>query len=235
MCLPANEYFDSYIHQVRTQIDSLYAQDIHLNSRSTYHQHGVRLIEEIIKGSKEAFDEHTQLAIKTALDSVDELIDSMNPDMNEFDFGNLDVESSFDFSTALDSTINPTNIEEPQSALIPKGSSFSEPPTAATSSPTQSSVGQSSLGRVESHSCCEICGYRPKGDPRWFGGSMAKHKKLQHATTPPKIYRCPYPGCTSQYRNRADNLRQHQIEKGHFMDGQQEETRRRPSKRKKMD
>ncbi|KAL1873803.1 hypothetical protein VTK73DRAFT_766 [Phialemonium thermophilum] len=86
--------------------------------------------------------------------------------------------------------------------------------------------------KVESDLCCEFCSYRPKGSPRWFKGSLAKHMKLQHSIEPPKIYKCPYPGCTSQYKNRSDNLRQHQIEKGHFVDG--EETSRRPSKRKKI-
>ena len=83
------------------------------------------------------------------------------------------------------------------------------------------------------HSCCDICGYRPKGDPQWFKGSMAKHKKLQHSTEPPKIYRCPFPGCTSQYKNRPDNLRQHQLEKNHWVEGE-EGPPRRPSKRKKV-
>ncbi|KAM5342676.1 hypothetical protein ACJ41O_013642 [Fusarium nematophilum] len=69
-------------------------------------------------------------------------------------------------------------------------------------------------------SCCKICGYRPKGDPRWFAGSMAKHKKQQHSTGPPKIYCCPYPGCTSQF-NRLCNLRRHQRERGHFVESQQ--------------
>ncbi|KAI1877026.1 uncharacterized protein JN550_001098 [Neoarthrinium moseri] len=87
--------------------------------------------------------------------------------------------------------------------------------------------------KVEADSCCDICGYRPKGDPQWFKGSMAKHKKLQHSANPPKIYKCPYPGCVSAYKNRPDNLRQHQIEKGHFVEG--EGRTRRPGKRKQMD
>ena len=66
---------------------------------------------------------------------------------------------------------------------------------------------------------------------------MAKHKKLQHSTAPPRIYKCPFPGCTSQYKNRPDNLRQHQIEKGHWVEGQGEGggNGRRPSKRKKVE
>ena len=93
--------------------------------------------------------------------------------------------------------------------------------------------GPSNESKVESDTTCTLCGYRPKGDPKWFGGSMAKHMKLQHATTPPRIYRCPYPGCTSQFQKRPDNLRQHQIEKGHFVDGQSESSRRQ-AKRKKV-
>lgn len=51
---------------------------------------------------------------------------------------------------------------------------------------------------------------------------MSKHKKLQHSTDPPKIYSCPFPGCSSKYTNRPDNLRQHQMKKGHFVEGQEE-------------
>lgn len=104
------------------------------------------------------------------------------------------------------------------------------PSSSPSASPAQQQTEQQKL---EADSCCEICGYRPKGDPRWFHGSMAKHKKLQHSTKPPQWYRCPYPGCKSAYKNRPDNLRQHQIEKDHFVDGE-EGASRRPSKRKKM-
>ncbi|GAP82582.1 putative zinc finger protein [Rosellinia necatrix] len=83
----------------------------------------------------------------------------------------------------------------------------------ASGSSTLASSGQ----KVEANEPCDICGYRPKGDPQWFKGSMAKHKKMQHSTNPPVIYKCPFPGCNSEYKNRRDNLRQHQIEKGHFV------------------
>lgn len=104
-----------------------------------------------------------------------------------------------------------------------------EPPIEIPQS-YQSGTGQKA--EAQAYDRCEICGYRPKGDPQWFKGSMAKHKKLQHSTAPPKIYRCPYPGCTSQYKNRPDNLKQHQQDKGHFVG---EESGRRPSKRKKRE
>ncbi|KAI1076780.1 hypothetical protein F5B20DRAFT_554574 [Whalleya microplaca] len=112
-------------------------------------------------------------------------------------------------------------------------------PSTATATPARDNTGgsekaaasASSSSKVEANDCCEICGYRPKGDPQWFKGSMAKHKKMQHSAGPPVIYRCPFPGCNSQYKNRQDNLRQHQIEKNHFVG---DEAGRRPSKRKKV-
>ncbi|KAK4447202.1 hypothetical protein QBC34DRAFT_410087, partial [Podospora aff. communis PSN243] len=98
-------------------------------------------------------------------------------------------------------------------------------PTAISTSPSHVTEQQEQVSPLDqktqdvaSDEVCDICGYRPKGDPQWFKGSMAKHKKLQHSGEPPKIYKCPYPGCTSQYRNRPDNLRQHQIEKNHWVD-----------------
>jgi len=112
--------------------------------------------------------------------------------------------------------------------------------SASASVPTRQATAQVSTGspaegastpRVEANSGCEICGYKPKGDPQWFKGSMAKHKKLQHSQEPPTIYKCPFPGCTSAYKNRQDNLRQHQIEKNHFVEDQGHQ--RRPNKRKK--
>ncbi|EFX04145.1 zinc finger protein [Grosmannia clavigera kw1407] len=72
---------------------------------------------------------------------------------------------------------------------------------------------------VESDACCQICSYRPKGDPQWFRGSMNKHMKTKHSGE--VIYKCPYPNCNSQYRNRLDNLQQHQREKNHFVGSEQ--------------
>lgn len=115
-----------------------------------------------------------------------------------------------------------------RSTVVPTPPKSSTPGRAeASPKPTSGSMGQ----KVEANDSCEICGYRPKGDPQWFKGSMAKHKKMQHSTGPPIIYKCPFPGCNSQYKNRQDNLRQHQIEKNHFVG---DEAGRRPSKRKKM-
>jgi hypothetical protein len=115
--------------------------------------------------------------------------------------------------------------------ILPNASAPSkpEPPSA-----TVPSAATATTAKVESDSCCEICGYRPKGDPRWFVGSMAKHMKTIHSENP-QIFRCPYPGCTSQYSKRADNLRQHQIEKGHFVDGEGTQGRRQRKRKRPSD
>ncbi|KAF7543734.1 hypothetical protein G7Z17_g10494 [Cylindrodendrum hubeiense] len=233
MCLPSEIYFDSFISCVRMNMDSLYTQNIpNICQRNLYYQHGVKLMETIITASQISQDQSTTMdASRTpALDSLDDVIKAMTPhNVDSFDW-RFDTDPQIDFPGAM--TIDPGALGNPQLMPTPEGTvSLGGPSTAATSPP--SPVGASAATKIESNSCCELCGYRPKGDPRWFGGSMAKHKKLQHATTPPKIYRCPFPGCTSQYKNRPDNLRQHQIEKGHFVDGQ--EDNQRPSKRKKVD
>ncbi|KAI0447074.1 hypothetical protein F4803DRAFT_558997 [Xylaria telfairii] len=119
---------------------------------------------------------------------------------------------------------------------IPVSSSYrSTPPSQARAEGSEAS-GPSTLAssgqKVEANERCEICGYRPKGDPQWFKGSMAKHKKMQHSTNPPIIFKCPFPGCNSEYKNRRDNLRQHQIEKNHFVG---DEATQRPHKRKRRE
>lgn len=246
MFLPPDAYFDTYITTVRSYIDSLASQvDMGASPRLIYYQHGVKLIENIImeNGQKGTSSTPSSSSLKqtlptgTSLDNIDDVIGAMTP-MHEFDFStviNFDADPQVDFSCDMsDVNVNLYGLENPPQHLItPEASSSNGGPSTAATSPPSPALGSAS-GKVESNSCCEICGYRPKGDPRWFGGSMAKHKKLQHATSPPKIYRCPFPGCTSQYKNRPDNLRQHQIDKGHFMDDQGGNVRR-PSKRKKTE
>ncbi|KAK8052060.1 hypothetical protein PG993_003445 [Apiospora rasikravindrae] len=153
---------------------------------------------------------------------------------------------------AFGSTVNPTILGRRSSSIAANSSNMPSGQESGSMSSVTSSMqsvaevvggtggpgGEEGAGstavqqhKVEANSCCEICGYRPKGDPQWFKGSMAKHKKLQHSTDPPRIYKCSYPGCTSAYKNRPDNLRQHQIEKGHFVEGV--DSTGRPAKRKK--
>ncbi|ORY65052.1 uncharacterized protein BCR38DRAFT_408795 [Pseudomassariella vexata] len=164
------------------------------------------------------------------------------------------TKSPIDTSTSkYKSTVDPTSLTRISASTHTSTASHSESPSEtlkasmanspdlsrpasegsrATKAGSSGDLGSSQ--KMEAGSCCELCRYRPRGDPQWFKGSMAKHMKLQHSPQPPKIYKCSFPGCTSQYKNRPDNLRQHQIEKGHFVEGVDDKGRR-PSKRKKMD
>ncbi|KAI0159612.1 hypothetical protein GGR57DRAFT_490632 [Xylariaceae sp. FL1272] len=132
-------------------------------------------------------------------------------------------------------TVSPAPLSDAQLDMVGSKSNRPTPPKQArteraeTAGPSVPSL-TSSGAKVEANDCCEICGYRPKGDPQWFKGSMAKHKKMMHSSKPPIIYKCPFPGCSSEYKNRRDNLRQHQIEKNHFVG---DDAGRRPQKRKK--
>ncbi|KAI0421038.1 hypothetical protein F5X98DRAFT_371055 [Xylaria grammica] len=152
------------------------------------------------------------------------------------DTGHLPIRSDASETPSDDPyTVSPAPLSDAPPDISPSNSNSYRPTPPSqipgegseTSGPsTLTSTGQ----KVEADERCEICGYRPKGDPQWFKGSMAKHKKMQHSTNPPIIYKCPYPGCSSEYKNRRDNLRQHQIEKNHFVGDEQ-----RPPKRKRRE
>ncbi|KAI0457507.1 hypothetical protein F5B21DRAFT_512532 [Xylaria acuta] len=132
-------------------------------------------------------------------------------------------------------TVSPAPLSDAPPNIPVSNSYKSTPPSQARGEGSETS-GPSTLAssgqKVEANERCEICGYRPKGDPQWFKGSMAKHKKMQHSTNPPIIFKCPFPGCNSEYKNRRDNLRQHQIEKNHFVG---DEAAQRPHKRKRRE
>lgn len=237
MQLPADLYFDDYVRRVRGKVDSLNEYGLSFPPRLVYQQLGIKLMTTIIQSSDpNPQDPGVSASADTSLD-LTELEKQMGASFDSFDFqspANFNMGMlGEDIMTATDMPIgfapscdgpwlpSPTS---PSSLIAPTGSS--QTPSSPEQSPT-------ALRKMEADMCCEICGYRPKGDPKWFHGSMAKHKKLQHADSPPKIYPCPYPGCNSQYKNRPDNLRQHQIEKGHFVDGQDEPAKSR--KRRKVE
>ncbi|RYP30361.1 hypothetical protein DL767_006269 [Monosporascus sp. MG133] len=126
----------------------------------------------------------------------------------------------------------PTNTKPEAITPLSQAGTGADPSSSSTAGTSAVTTNPKS-SKVEADECCEECGYRPKGAPQWFKGSMAKHKRLQHSTAPPVIYQCPFPGCTSAYKNRPDNLRQHQLEKGHFVGGGDNEAARRPNKKRK--
>lgn len=171
------------------------------------------------------------------------IFDSLTPSLTDDFIMDMDIETLPLLSLEQEESSKPTDVERPTLSSTPPednttASSTESPASAAfpVKNALQTPISPTSPPQQKlelADASCELCGYRPKGDPRWFHGSMAKHKKTQHSTEPPKIYKCPYPGCISAYKNRPDNLRQHQIEKNHFMDGHDGASRR-PSKRKKM-
>lgn len=202
--------------------------------RDVYHRLGISLIETLIS----EFDKSASKAADPLLNDFDALINDLANEAGAatttMAFTDLQPAGLQTFDLGL------SRVQVPAVTMTPPGTSpTSQTPGQAAEQGWQLASGetpeqqQPASQKVEADSCCEICGYRPKGDPQWFKGSMAKHKRLQHSTEPPKIYECPYPGCTSRYKNRPDNLRQHQIEKNHWVQGD-ESTPRRPSKRKKM-
>jgi hypothetical protein len=212
--------------------DRIYEQhDVGTARRDAYHGLGVALIESLIP----EIDNSGTKAPEAPLDDIDAFFNDLSSEAgctaNEFTDLQPAIQQPVDFDASRTHLPTPTATSSGTPSSTQTPSPAAEQPEQAAIEPSEQH--QQPGRKVEANSCCEICGYRPKGDPQWFKGSMAKHKKLQHSTEPPKIYKCPFPGCTSQYKNRPDNLRQHQIEKNHWVQGE-ESTPRRPSKRKKV-
>ncbi|ROW09390.1 hypothetical protein VMCG_02621 [Cytospora schulzeri] len=248
-CIVPVKYFDDYVPLVRSLCDPIYELDGNPGAprRQEYYSLGIALSEEIIAElNKEAGDvamdadaisedetDHDDLFASLLTPPLtDDLVDmdmEMQPLLGLGLGGNEPCQRTFDRpihnSSPSNSNANATTGSEHSPTDFGSSSNHATQTPSSSESPSQQ--------KIEADAGCELCGYRPKGDPRWFHGSMAKHKKLQHSTEPPKIYRCSYPGCNSAYKNRPDNLRQHQLEKNHFVEGQ-DGTSRRPSKRRKM-
>lgn len=239
--LSTNRFLGHYVPLVRSHLDPLYARTSMVEThRLSYRRDGSMLMRSLFRGLVQASSGSPLVVPPTnhMVNHMDDFMNSMGSNMGDLGFHSEPTPCrtpglpypNVAITPALHTRFNMDSVNEraPASpATIPSPS-----PSAgqgAGSGPSGASIDV----KVESDTTCTLCGYRPKGDPKWFGGSMAKHMKLQHATTPPRIYRCPYPGCTSQFQKRPDNLRQHQIEKGHFVDGQGE-TSRRMGKRKKV-
>jgi hypothetical protein len=174
------------------------------------HTHQIRLV----RGSEKDKTEGDQLTLV--------------PNKGDLDVGSTDMPSE---TTAAPGVL-PFASTSPATHPNQPNVSLSTPPSGARPKTEQELTPQPQQQpeATQVDSCCVLCGYRPKGAPQWFKSSMARHMKMVHSSK--ETYKCPFPGCASQCKNRKDSLRQHQIEKGHFVDGQ-EPTIRRPSKRKK--
>lgn len=259
-CIVPSKFFDSYAPLVRSLCDPIYELDGNSGTsrRQDHYVLSISLSEALItelEAEPLDFDavstdgsDHSAFLASLTPPLTDDLMDlNIHPETQSFlclDLANLDIPSASTGKATGTST--PTTDTAAANTKLSRSSSSASSHNNATRTQTPSSSSSSSASpgsqqqtqtqqqkAVEADACCEICGYRPKGDPRWFHGSMAKHKKLQHSAAPPVVYRCSFPGCKSAYKNRPDNLRQHQIEKDHFVDGG-EGASRRPSKRKKM-
>ncbi|KAL6807974.1 hypothetical protein GGI42DRAFT_260975 [Trichoderma sp. SZMC 28013] len=257
--LPPDAFFGEYVEVVRRQTDSLYTQSPFFSSRSTYHRCGIQLLMKESNRNPVIVDAGVESSAPSSgtLNGIVGVV----PNSFDIDFGSMldfSPDQGLDddvaepagiagaplmgasrwtpgdaaFVTAADGTAaiaTPAAPRPMDADALPLGEDDALiSPIASTPNKAEASA---SSTKVESDSCCKICGYRPKGDPRWFMGSMAKHMRTIHSENP-QIFRCPYPGCTSQYSKRADNLRQHQIEKNHFVDDEEKQGRR-PRKRKR--
>ncbi|KJZ79791.1 hypothetical protein HIM_00505 [Hirsutella minnesotensis 3608] len=226
---------DGYIKSVRDHMDLLYQQrtpqEMGDDPRLRYYRLDMRLLFEFMVQKPEpptndfacAFDEQAGLF---------NIEDHIMGDLEGFTYDPVQ-----DTGFSVDAIVSEVAIDQPSSLA---SNLTTRPPDTldlAAASDTWPKVTASRAEelprKILSSSCCEICGYRPSGDPQWFAGSMARHKKRQHGEGPPTIYKCPFPGCASQFKSRRDNLKQHQLDKGHFVDPD-DATSRTPSKRKKL-
>jgi hypothetical protein len=225
-------FFGVFAPRVRMLCGPIYEQmGEGLAGRNSHYESDIRLIEQIMTELDKPSGDHNQRISRVDLDEY----------LNDMEITLTDLDVSGSNSLGLRSSSEPTSAFHASEAKATPAESSQSSPSNSSGEEHPKKEPDSSVSiheaegtpKVEADACCDLCGYRPKGDPQWFKGSMAKHKKLQHSAAPPKIYKCPYPGCNSQYRSRPDNLRQHQIEKNHWAPGE-DGSARRPSKRKKM-
>lgn len=228
---PTVAYFEKFVPLVTLLCDSVYmVNKDYIPSRAVFYDAACSLLRINLICCKTA---HQNLDIESA--SPTPVVDSslFNGDLlSDVDFSffadKLDMPLAEAMATGFSSSSSPVSMNSSATAEATPASSKD----SAHSSPQSSSDdSESSQNKVEAEApdCCELCGYRPKGDPKWFRGSMLKHRQTKHSEEV-IIYKCNFPGCNSQYRNRPDNLKQHQVEKNHFVGD--EATAKKPRKPK---
>ncbi|KAH7626339.1 hypothetical protein B0T09DRAFT_272606 [Sordaria sp. MPI-SDFR-AT-0083] len=261
-CMPASRYYSNYVPKVWELCDEIYLKYFgSVNDRVVYHQLGISVIESMIS----EFDNTTGHSTTTTEEPQNELegflkeqtdIDKLSTDSTHHRKVSVPtmtltppetLYSSHVASPAATTNSGPQQTQNKkhqqkqklqqqyQKASQPQSQIPSEQQTpSATPTPCQKPDSD-----PQSPPQCHLCDYRPNGHPRWYKGSMAKHMKVKHSDQPDRIYACTYPGCKSQYKNRPDNLRQHKIEKGHWVEGEEGfgygsgANERRPSKKRK--
>jgi hypothetical protein len=233
--MASGAYYDTYAPFVAKICDRVYAQTGDATiGRNAYHRLGAALMESLLPVNEQS-ETMRQAPCGASTNSGGVMMSSTSPPTTETLPQFLDVDLvnfRLDDIHVSKDLVAPMTTQD-SSMTLGLDLDFR---TAGDSCPSwsaqESPQAQSPVAKAEADASCELCGYRPKGDPQWFRGSMAKHKKLQHSDNPPKVYKCPFPGCKSSFQKRPDNLRQHQIEKNHFVG--EEAASRRPSKRKRQ-
>ena len=192
-------YYDQFVPQTKLLCDPIYAaHEADAPPRPVYHEASISLLRRCFDTSENIHLPQGMRVGSSVLDDSllsDNLVTTVVADATAaVNDAEMDLASTFgDGTPALD--------DSAVSERTPDG--------------TDNDDASGRKVEVEADDCCELCGYRPKGDPKWFRGSMAKHQLTKHSAE--VIYKCPFPNCKSQYRNRPDNLRQHQLEKNHFV------------------
>ncbi|CAK7267235.1 hypothetical protein SEPCBS119000_002443 [Sporothrix epigloea] len=192
-------YFDQFVPQTKLLCDPIYAaHEADAPPRPVYHEASISLLRRCFDISENI---HLPQGMRVGSSVLDDSLLSDNLITTVVaDAAVASIEAETDAALALGDGTPATGDATPEKT--PDG--------------TDGDDESSKKVEVEADDCCELCGYRPKGDPKWFRGSMAKHHLTKHSAE--VIYKCPFPNCKSQYRNRPDNLRQHQLEKNHFVD-----------------
>ncbi|EGO59464.1 hypothetical protein NEUTE1DRAFT_121265 [Neurospora tetrasperma FGSC 2508] len=261
--MPASRYHSDYVPKVWELCDEIYLKYFgSVNDRAVYHQLGISVIQSVISG----FDiPQNHSTVTTTEENQDELARFLK---DHTDIGKVPMEAYRKFSVPTMTLTPPEALHSSHVASLtatfgPQQPQQSQQPQQTRQQQQQQQQKQAShLGEIPSEDQapasttdqtqkpdsdpqhppqCHLCDYRPDGNPRWFKGSMAKHMKVKHSDQPDKIYPCKFPGCKSKYKNRPDNLRQHMIEKGHWVEGEggwnsrsgSTKSERRPSKKRK--
>lgn len=253
--MPASRYYSDYVPKVWELCDEIYLKYFgSVNDRAVYHKLGISVIESVISGFNIPQNHST---ITTTDEHQDELARFLK---DHTDIGKVPTEAHHKFSVptmtltppeALHSShvASPTATFGPQQPQQHRQQQQQKQASHLRETPSEDQAPATTIDQTQKPDSdpqhppqCYLCDYRPDGNPRWFKGSMAKHMKVKHSDEPDKIYPCKFPGCKSKYKNRPDNLRQHMIEKGHWVEGEggwnnsrsgSTKSERRPSKKRK--
>ncbi|OAA68375.1 zinc finger protein [Niveomyces insectorum RCEF 264] len=213
---PSTAFFDNFVPCTRRLCNTAYAAHESLsNQRPAYYDKGIQFMRSVLVA-----DDDFQMTA-TSKDVMSAAIGLAEPYPSFLAEGSVELLNSA--GTRHPVAVTDDRLQADGRKVAAAASEEAAPDVAAAhvaspefSTPSNTSSEEEEPAkhnlRVVSDDCCKICGHKPTGNPKWFHGSMAKHMSTKH---PAEVvfYRCPFPGCKSQFRNRADNLRQHILKK----------------------